>query len=175
MTVSPCRISLCQRKDSVVFRVEGPATRNQSTAVRLFAEKCLETDRVEIRFHLGDCTYMDSTFLGTLLCLSRLLARLGKGMLSLISPSAECQRLLEQMGIREMLPAVDAPEALEGPWIPLSDEICNLDSSHLDSSHLDSHFRTVVEAHQELASLPGPAGEQFKAVADGLASEYLKK
>jgi anti-anti-sigma factor len=170
MTISPCRISLCQRKDSVVFRVEGPATRNQSTAVRLFAEKCLEADRVEIRFHLGDCTYMDSTFLGTLLCLSRLLARLGKGMLSLISPSAECQRLLEQMGIREMLPAMDTPEALEGPWISLSEGLCDL-----DSSDLDSQFRTVVEAHQELASLPGPAGEQFKAVADGLASEYLKK
>ncbi len=165
MSETACRITICQKEKGITFRIEGNATLNQSPAVRLFAEQCLAKGQTDLGFHLGECKYMDSTFLGTILCLSKFLNKPGKGRLSLISPSEECRRLFKQMGIEEMLPVLEDGESLEGPWIPLNEYLGDLQTFH----------RVIVEAHQELATLPGPAGDQFRSVAKGLASEFYKK
>jgi hypothetical protein len=103
---------------------------------------------------------MDSTFLGTLLHLQRSLANQG-GEFTLVSPSSSCCRLLQQMGLDDVFPTVTAADPLASKW----DEIC------CDIEGPEAFKYKVIEAHQELASLPGKAGEPFRQVVRGLMQD----
>src|SRR5205085_1991841 len=92
------------------------------------------------------------------LALKKTLDRTG-GQLVLVAPSPACCRILEQMGLSDVLPAQAAPPATQVTWTELSSE----------TTDVQSFKRNVTQAHEELANLPGQAGEQFKAVARCLA------
>ena len=143
-----------QQQRSVTFRVEGRASMAQSLPMRRHAERLIATGTDLVRVDLRDCTHADSTFLGTLLGLKKTLDRQG-GSLSLVMPSAACVKILDQMGLTEMLPA-EAPGAEPaGEWAELPN----------DGVGDPASFRqNVTQAHEELAKLPGPAAEQFKSV-----------
>jgi anti-anti-sigma factor len=146
-----------QQDHTVTFRVEGRATMNHSLPLRRCAERLLAAGTNEVRVDLSDCIYMDSTFLGTLLTIKKGLDR-NQGKLILIAPSTPCCRILQQMGLSDVLPAQSEPLAGEMAWSELS-----------ETADMTSFKRNVVQAHEELANLPGAAGEQFKAVARCLA------
>jgi hypothetical protein len=105
---------------------------------------------------------MDSTFIGTLLGLKRLLEALPAGGLVLVSPSAECVQLLAQMRIGQIFAVECAPAAEEG-WQEVS-----VPAEVLKSRAFQCN---VVEAHQRLADCPGPTGERFRQLADDMARE----
>jgi anti-anti-sigma factor len=141
-----------QQDHALTVRVEGRATMTHGLPVRRLAERSLERGATHLRFDLRDCTYMDSTFLGTLLTLKKAVDRAG-GRLTLLTPSPACLRILHQMGLTDVLPA--QVEGLD-PQVSWTELACEAN---------DPAFRrNVVQAHEELAALPGPAGEQFKAV-----------
>jgi anti-anti-sigma factor len=148
-----------QQDRTITFQVQGRATMNHSLPMRRCGERALEAGVNRICVDLRDCTYMDSTFLGTLLTLKKAVARSCNGELVLMAPSVPCCRILQQMGLLEVLPM----EAIEieptAAWTELAPE--NPDAG--------SFKRNIAQAHEELASLPGPAGEQFKAVARCMA------
>jgi hypothetical protein len=131
----------------------------QSLPLRRCAEGCLAAGATTLHIDLSLCTYLDSTFLGTLLRL-----RHGRGAacqtFALLTPSIECLELLRKMRLDCVLP-IGAGCAPPGPWTELGDE----------SADVDAFQRTVVQAHQQLAELPGPAGEPFRAVARLLTKE----
>jgi hypothetical protein len=104
---------------------------------------------------------MDSTFLGTLLTLQNTLTKRGEGSLVLLAPSPGCSKLLHQMGLDTFIPTEqNCPDDIDSlPWADLPAE----------PHDVGSFQRNVVQAHEELANLPGPAGEQFRAVARCLA------
>jgi anti-anti-sigma factor len=141
-----------QHGQTISCRVIGQATMRQSPALRRRVERCLATEQLALRVNLEQCTYMDSTFIGTLLMFKRRLREF-----ALVAPSSECSRLLQKMGLGTVfctLPQDPLPEC--------ADEV-------LDSEPAGDHFqRTIVEAHQELASMPGPAGVIFRGVAANL-------
>ena len=96
---------------------------------------------------------MDSTFLGTLLLLNKQLAE-RQGRFSLVAPSQACTKLLRQMGLNDYLgEQADAVSPATG-WIELP-------SSANDNQTIR---RTVEQAHEELAGLPGKSGERFAEV-----------
>ena len=149
-------LRLHQRGQTISCHVNGQATMRQSPALRRRVEQCLACGPVTLHVDLHECTYMDSTFIGTLIMFKR---RLGE--FALVSPSPECSRLLQQMGLgavfcvlAEELPAGEAGELLE---------------SDSDGS---SFKRTIVEAHEELAGIPGPAGAIFRVVAAHLTQDW---
>jgi anti-anti-sigma factor len=147
---------LVQQLDhDVVLRVEGRGTMQQSATVRRFGERCLSTDRGTFRLDLSNCSYLDSTFLGTLLYLQRKHGQQATGRFGIIDPSPECTRLLQQMGIEELLSVVCHSGHTEMTWVPLTPEV-------QDSCVLRAQ---VMQAHRELAAVPGACGEQFRAVA----------
>jgi hypothetical protein len=104
---------------------------------------------------------MDSTFLGTLLFLQRLVARREGGTFVLISPSPPCRQLLRQMGLEKIFPIRDMEEPVTGVWAELKS----------GPEDLTAFKRHVVQAHQELGRLEGPAGETFRELAGQLARE----
>jgi len=155
--------SLClqQRGHTVCCRVIGQATMRQSPALRRRVEQCLAGGPVSLRVNLQECTYMDSTFLGTLVMLKRRLVDRCLGQFALVAPSPECNRLLRQMG-------------LGAAFCVLAEESSpDIAGELLESESEGASFkRTIVEAHQELAGLSGPAGAIFRNVAAHLTREW---
>ena len=142
-----------QEAQTATFKVDGRATMHQSTPVRRQAEACLAAGVLRIHVDLRDCLYMDSTFLGTLLFLNKQLTE-RQGRFSLIAPSAACTKLLRQMGLDDYLREhEDAVSPADG-WRELP----------AGATDAPSMRRTVEDAHQELAGLPGEAGAQFEEV-----------
>src|SRR4051812_29955311 len=92
---------------TVLFQVEGVARMPQGLALRRAAEPCL-AEGSPVRIDLRRCTYMDSTFVGTLLVLRRA-AGCG-GDLALVAPSTPCRDLLRQMGLDRVLSVVTTDE-----------------------------------------------------------------
>lgn len=128
--------------------------------MRRHAEKGLAAGTAEVRVDLGNCTYMDSTFIGTLLYLRQILGRRGQGALTLIAPSSACRELLCQLGVEDVFPVVDAEQSTT-EWVDVCAEL----------GDPDCFQRGVVQAHEELANLPGPTGETFRAVMRTLARD----
>lgn len=140
---------------NVAFRVEGWGQMAHSLPLRRFVEQALGHGAVRVRGDLSRCTYMDSTFVGTLLTLQRFVADRGLNAFALVSPSSQCGGLLKQMGLEGFFPVVPAEEDFPQAWVELS---CAVD----DCQRLQQN---VVQAHQELAGIEGPAGESFREVA----------
>ena len=132
----------------------------ESLPLRRFAAECLGRGVTLFRVDLRHCTYLDSTFLGTLLHLKRTSKRLACGDVILLSPSAECRRLLDQIGVLHFFVTETADE------VPMAWQ--ELIGTREDPAAFN---RSVVEAHEELACLGGAAGEQFRAVARCLARD----
>jgi anti-anti-sigma regulatory factor len=148
------------QEQTVTFQVEGRATMVQSQPLRRVAEQSLAEGGRVFHVDLRACTHMDSTFLGTLLFLKRNVDRRSEGELTLVSPSVVCCRILDQMGLVGVFAVTTA-----APPPPGGTELPG------DLQDACAFKRNVLQAHQELASLPGPAGEPFRAVVRCLAED----
>jgi anti-sigma B factor antagonist len=153
-----------QDAHTLIFQVEGQGTMNQSLPLRRFVEQSLAEQAKNVWVDLRHCTYIDSTFLGTFLFLQRAVARRGCGEFRLISPSPQCTELFRQMGVVEVFNVLTLEETSAPFWTVLSRE----------PDDTQGFQRNVIDAHEELANLPGAAGEPFKAVARCLAKEAEK-
>src|SRR6516164_9060150 len=101
----------------VTFQVEGQATVRQGLPLRRYAEERLNgSDATSLRVDLRRCTWMDSTFLGTLLLLLKAVNQKGQGSFTVVSPTATAKRLLHQMGMTTICPMCEGDEPT-GPWL----------------------------------------------------------
>lgn len=153
MATVPTIIRFAQSDQTLTFCVEGRATMLHSLPLRRVADRAINGGASVVRVDLRGCTHMDSTFLGTLLTLKKILER-GGGQLQLLAPSPSCERILHQMGLSDILTACDAPAETHTDWQEVP----------CDPVDSNSFRRNVVQAHEELARLPGDSGDQFKAV-----------
>ncbi len=160
MAGGPTQILVYEGNDTVVFRVAGRGTMCHCVALRSRAEQSLGRGVRRLLVDLRDCTYFDSTFLGTLLMLKRAATEHGGAEFGLVDPSPACRRLLAQMQMDRYFPQVEtACESNEGC------ELC--------TDYDPSAFKwNIVCAHQELASLSGPEGASFRPLAERLAAEF---
>jgi anti-anti-sigma factor len=165
MTIPQGVVRVRQHGQTLTFQVKGRATMQQSPSVRRFTEHCCAHGTNAVWVDLRHCTHMDSTFLGTLLVLKRAVEQQEQGKFALISPSPQCCRVLQHMGLDEFFSIVTEQEPEASDWTELKSE----------SDDLTAFKRNVVQAHQELARLEGPAGESFRALADHLTGELGKK
>jgi anti-anti-sigma regulatory factor len=149
------------REHTVTFQVEGRGTMVQSQPLRRVAEQSLADGAQVFHVDLRRCTHMDSTFIGTLLVLKRTIDRRPRHEFQLVCPSKFCDRIFEQMGLTGVfaVTAADEPPAVACTELPA------------DLEDPCAFKRNVLQAHQELANLPGPAGEPFRAVVRCLAQD----
>jgi anti-anti-sigma regulatory factor len=145
----------------ISFQVIGWGTMKQSLALRLSAERGLAQGASHVRVDLRHCTYLDSTFLGTLLALQRAARRQGGKQLVLVCPSAGCCRHFQQVGIDDAFVTEMASDPEPCDWQ-------DLPSTRDDPCEFS---RNVVQAHEELAGLGGVAGQTFGEVARQLRRE----
>src|SRR5262245_27835258 len=102
MTVLSGKVLARQAADELCFLVIGKVTSHHSLALRQYAEEALDRGTVRVHVDLRDCTYCDSTFLGTLLQLQRRCDCENQGTLRLVCPSAEFRQLLTQIGAEQL-------------------------------------------------------------------------
>ena len=145
-----------EEPEVLTLDVEGPATMVDSLAVQAMAKEQLACGLREMRVDLRSCTVMDSTFSGTLLGLQRQLDSVG-GTLTLVSPSPKVMELLEQMGLEDFY-VIEARARANGAAREISGE----------RPDVEELKRLVLDAHDELSRLPGPAGDAFREVAEEL-------
>src|SRR5262249_41017833 len=161
-TTAPGIVRVCRTDSEVTVQVEGWGRMNHGLPLRRLAEQAVAAGVTRFHVDLRQCTYLDSTFLGTLLYLKRILQK-KNGQLTLVSPSAECWRLFKQIGIDDAF-AVEAALGTCGPW------------TELPGGRDDPHAvnQAVYQAHEERANLGGPAGDAFAAVARCMSREMDK-
>jgi anti-anti-sigma factor len=150
-----------QQDQRLIFQVDGWTTMNQSLSFRRCAEQGLASGVTTLWVDLRRCTFMDSTFIGTLLFLKREAHRRPNGEFALVSPSEQCCKLFKQMGLEGVFPIITAEDFPPDAGTELTG----------GKDDLSAFKRNVVQAHQELASLEGPAGEPFRAVVRCLAKD----
>jgi anti-anti-sigma regulatory factor len=136
-----------------------------SLPLRRCAEQALGQGATALRVDLSHCSHMDSTFLGTLLTLQRLVAGQGQCAFALVAPSTQCRCVLRQMGVESIFAVVPAEEPAPETWDELP---CALD----DCQGIQQN---VVQAHQELAKVEGPAAESIRAVVRCMARAQEEK
>src|SRR4051812_3280366 len=68
-------IHVCKIDHVLLFQVKGPGKAGQCPPVRQIVDEALENGVSAIRVDLRHCDYMDSTFIGTLLILRRMMQR----------------------------------------------------------------------------------------------------
>lgn len=148
-----------RQEGTVTFQVEGWGTVRHSLGLRRCAEQHLADGASALEVDLHECEYLDSTFLGTLVALRRSAQRAGACRFQLVAPSPACQKLLHQMALDRLFTITCEAAADAGLWTEVAAE----------ADDVRAFQRNVVEAHQELAGLEGPAGTAFRAVASSLA------
>ncbi len=161
--MTDCKIRVARSDQSITFQVMGQGRMTHALAFRTFAEKCFADGATAMQVDLRYCTYLDSTFLGTLLRLHRSAAQRSRRF-ALLSPSPQCLKLFRELGIEEILKIENVPEPKSNQWLELPSE----------STQRQDLTSDVVQAHRELGQLKGPAGERFQKVVRCL-DEDLKK
>jgi|GEM_PF-1230960 len=163
MSHSERSILVAREISGVVVRVEGRGTAHACPALREWIESELATGCDDVRIDLAHCTHLDSTFVGTLIFLAKR-AQLKGCRLVLAHPSAECQQVLKQMCVQSLFAADCADrgsrvtDASEVVWSELSGDI--------NPNNWRSFKQNVVQAHEELAGVPGPLSDRFRQIAE---------
>jgi anti-sigma B factor antagonist len=163
MAATQCLLHGQEDAATAVLQVAGRATLNDSPAVRRWCEERLASGATRLEIDLRHCSYLDSTFLGTLLRLQKAAVE-RQGQFVLVSPAEACCTLLRGMGLWPIFRVISADERPAGQPLP-----------HPSAEPAKALQAQVVEAHEALASLRGPAGERFRAAADCLAKEWTKR
>jgi len=158
------RIDVRQTPDDVVIRAVGRATATSGPGLRelLLAARTRGVRRVE--FDLGQCVYMDSTFIG-ILTMAAVDSR-GTALHVRIANAGPLPKgHLASLGVDGLFEYVDSPSP-EGPWEPLTQP-----AHGTDVDRLQSVGRTSLAAHETLGAVDPANVRRFKDVIECLRQE----
>lgn len=138
-------------------RVEGRGLADDCPLLRTFCETTLRDGQRTLFIVLSECEHFDSTFLGTLLCLQRVWGKPGGESLMVVAPCESCRTTLVRMGATHLFPIEPAPPPDNLEWAQLCGEQLGRET--------DVFQRNVLDAHLELAAVPGKLGAVYEPVA----------
>jgi anti-anti-sigma factor len=165
MTAQSGKVLARRVASELCFLVVGRVTSHQAPALRQYVEEGLARGATRVEVDLRDCTYCDSTFLGTLLRLQRQCDAKNQGAFRLVHPSAEFRQMLAQIGAEQLFCIVDrvTTQDMEITWQHLDDGKVRVGSFRFKEN--------VVQAHQELANAGGAIGQRFAPLAEAVSRE----
>ena len=151
------RIDIAQWHDQHWIRLSGSATFAAAPTLLKFADRILENGACEIDLDLAACSWIDSTFAGTLVSLSKSGNRGRPVRLRLHNPSKSCLEGLARMNLDKLfsIDARGAPDRAE--WEPV-------EGGDVPKAEL---AEIVIRAHEDLGSAD-PGNEKFGRIADAL-------
>ncbi len=150
---------------TVFVRSLGLANMKNSPMLSAFLQEMLEQGVTVVCVDLSSCTGMDSTFMGLLVGFSQTLVR-KNGKLVVVNPSETNLRLLDMLGVSEVLPVVaqtDPANDLEFIKIPANPMISPIQRMEL-----------IKQAHHNLVALNEANHAKFSAFLKALDSDLVK-
>lgn len=154
MAALDSRIRMAEMGETILVEVAGRATMDTAATLRRRLEPRLQAGQMCVQLDLRQCSYMDSTFQGTLLILSGVQQRVASRRLELVCPSPECRRLLHENGFDRVLVIVEAALPAQCPWTEIE-----LETDRKAAAFQDN----VIESHEMIVQLDGPAAERYRA------------
>ncbi len=154
------RIDATKWQNQHWVRLIGPATFTAAPTLLEFVDRVLENGACEISLDLGGCSWMDSTFAGTLVSLSKKGNRDRPVRLRLHNPSKSCLDGLARMNLDKLfsIVAVGAPDRADWEAVEAGD-VPNAELAEV-----------VIRAHEDLGSAD-PGNEQFRRIADAMRKD----
>jgi anti-sigma B factor antagonist len=144
-----------------------------SPAIKAFGDSRIAAGDDLLVVDLGNCTGMDSTFMGTLAGMAARLSAAENGVLQIAEPGERNRRSSEDLGL-DFLMEIDPPTAV---WRGRVDDIRSGLNPPQAPGSLGQLQRTrhVLEAHQNLTELNDKNAEEFGQVVDMLENEISSK
>lgn len=164
---APSELKIARIPEGYCLKVEGSGTMRESRAAHEFVARCIADGRSSVAIDLSTCQYLDSTFLGCLVSLSR---RFGRGAeatsprLTIAGLSPFCSRAFRASRMDTVLRFGEDPPVVSGEWVTLP-------AQALEDSAQEEVARHVIECHRQLADLGGPSHEAFRRIADAFERE----
>lgn len=162
MNVSSYQVA---RLGSTVFvRSVGLANMKNAPMLDSFLREVIRQGVLLVCVDLSSCSGMDSTFMGLLVGFSQELSEV-KGRLVVVNPTEQNQRLLDMLGVSEVLPVVahSSPGELEFVVIPASPLVSPL-----------QRLEIIQRAHQHLIELNQTNVKKFSAFLEMLEVDLEK-
>ncbi|HBO40600.1 MAG TPA: hypothetical protein DD477_05215 [Spirochaetaceae bacterium] len=148
----------------IYIKAQGHITANTCADLktRVFARLEAKPPVEDILIDLGDCEYMDSTFMGLLVGFNKRFLRQSEKPLSLLRPNETCSKLLRTIGVLRLVnvrtDTITFPEPME-----------NINTGHKAGTRL------ILNAHEDLIELSDENEQRFGVLRtilkDGLANE----
>ena len=162
MNVSSYQVA---RLGSTVFvRSVGLANMKNAPMLDSFLREVIRQGVLLVCVDLSSCSGMDSTFMGLLVGFSQELSEV-KGRLVVVNPTEQNQRLLDMLGVSEVLPVVahSSPGELEFVVIPASPLVSPI-----------QRLEIIQRAHQHLIELNQTNVKKFSAFLEMLEVDLEK-
>jgi anti-anti-sigma regulatory factor len=144
-----------------------------SPTVKAFGDERIAAGETCLVVDLGDCTGMDSTFMGTLAGMAARLSALKGGVLQIAKPGERNRRSLEDLGL-DFLMEIDPPAA---SWRGKMASIRSMLKPPQAAAAPGQIQRTrhVLDAHQALIEINDQNAREFKQVVTLLENELARK
>lgn len=152
-------VSVAPIADGCLLRVTGRGTVRESRVIKDIGVRTLKGDpNAKVFLDIADCSYVDSTFLGTLIDLHR---SGDSKRFSLIAPAEHRQKLLGIARLDKLIAGVDTAPATVGE----SHAIPSLEATPKEI------VKHVMECHRRLAEVDCPMRQIFARIADQMEKE----
>ena len=140
-----------------------------SPLLKSFGESRVGQGEAVLVVDLGDCSGMDSTFMGTLAGMAARLAGVDGGTLQVAAADERNRRSLEDLGL-DFLMQINPAEA---EWKDRLDEIrsCLEPAQPIDSPNQLDRARHVLQAHEDLSDLNEENAAEFRTVVSTLKKQ----
>jgi len=156
-------IKIVSKNSIYIVRIEGRATFEYAPTLKNFAGTILSEDISAIRIDLSECTWMDSTFMGTLAILG-LKSKEKSIPVTIYKASEKNMGLIKELGIHILFLFSDKTEELD----------VKLPSTGV-LSHEEDMGKTMLDAHQTLIDINSQNAEKFYNVVDLIKRDVEKK
>ena len=150
---------------SVYVRVGGLANMKNAPVLDAFLTgETHDTLRI-ICIDLSDCTGMDSTFMGLLVGTSGTVRQAG-GRLVIVNPSEICAKLMEMLGVSEVVPVVPRCQAPALSFVELGNGAAGIGAMQ--------RMELIRRAHVALSGVNAENHEKFAAFLAALDADLAK-
>ena len=148
---------------TVLIRIEGKGTHLNSHLLKQYVLQCLEEKHAIFQIDLSHCTYMDSTFLGTLAGLGSKIKERSLPPMKLLNITDRVLGMLQSLGIDHFFEVIHQPTT----DMPLK-------GLQAKEPSKEEKARQMLEAHEKLVSISGANEVKFYDVIELLRQKVNK-
>ncbi|MGE0706409.1 MAG: STAS domain-containing protein [Planctomycetota bacterium] len=155
---------VARSEDAVYVRVQGLGSMKTAPTLEAFVDAQVEEGARQLVLDLGECSGVDSTFMGTLLGVSNRLRELGPGAgVALINVDAHARKQLSSVGVDAFVKLVDGETELPGRL-----KLTELPTRAVSDKE---RLKLMVRAHKDLVAADERNKAKFGAFLEAIIAE----